>query len=256
MLGASLKLSVKTSPLANWTNPGETNKYYFPAGNWCDIVRPDTPCILAGSNGAWADLPADIDQYQVSLRDGHIIPFQNAKALRVNTSEDLNNYNVDFIIHPRNVTVANNTKIYTASGVYVNDDGYSPLNQTLDGLYNHYTLSFQYRDQVHNNTDDEDIRLYIAAKVSATRMYNNETKCSAVNAGDLLGNIIIEDEVSLFSRQDYLIQVVQLDYTMFELGLMKFDKNTKRLSIVHKQPDAPDVCLTNIQEIRIVPAIV
>ena len=33
--------------------------------------------------------PAGLKDYQLHLRDGHIIPFQNASALNISKSEDL-----------------------------------------------------------------------------------------------------------------------------------------------------------------------
>ena len=66
---------------------------------------------------------ASLKDYSLHLRDGHIIPFQNASALNISKSEDLQKYAVDLHINPRNMTRTNRTRIYTANGVYVNDNG-------------------------------------------------------------------------------------------------------------------------------------
>jgi alpha-glucosidase (family GH31 glycosyl hydrolase) len=75
MLGPSLKLSIRTSPLANGMGEGSATAYYWPPGNWCDIINPETSCVYAGDEGIMYEQPSDIDQYQVSLREGHIIPW-------------------------------------------------------------------------------------------------------------------------------------------------------------------------------------
>ena len=98
-------------------------------------------------------------QYQLHLREGHIIVHQNASAIKPVTSEDMKDHKVDLIINPRNMTVSNRTTIFQASGVYVNDDGVSPASR-LDQGYNHYTFSFQYRNSISkDSTNDENIKL-------------------------------------------------------------------------------------------------
>lgn len=158
MLGPSLKLSIKTSENKNWEN--EKNDYFFPPGKWCDILHPQTECIF--STGDQKEfLPAGIADYQLHLRDGHIIPFQNASALNISKSEDLQKYPVDLHINPRNNTRTNRTRIYSASGVYVNDNG----NTTdQDGTFNRYSISFSYNDVVDGKNDDETIVLRVSVK--------------------------------------------------------------------------------------------
>lgn len=48
MLGPSIKLSIKTSPSADWTS--DTNAYYFPTGTWCDILDPTSQSIYSNKD--------------------------------------------------------------------------------------------------------------------------------------------------------------------------------------------------------------
>jgi alpha-glucosidase (family GH31 glycosyl hydrolase) len=175
MLGFALKVSIKTSLSASWTD--DTHPFYFPGdGNWCDIIDPTSQCVYKSTTGTsrMVPQPSNLTQFQVFLREGHILPYQNAKILNPKTSEDLKKHSVDFLIHPRNTTssslLGGKTVIFEASGVYVNDDGVTPVGRINQG-YNHYAISFQYRREV--STGDENIKIYIAAKAEATRYYNN-----------------------------------------------------------------------------------
>ena len=76
MLGSALKLSHKTAPNTNLTD--EYNPSYFPQGNWCDILHPETVCVFSGPQGHVEALPAGLKDFQVHLRDGFIVPLQDA----------------------------------------------------------------------------------------------------------------------------------------------------------------------------------
>lgn len=73
--------------------------------------------------------------YHVHLREGHIIPFQDAITLKASTIKDLQNYPVDFYISPEATPWA--PAAWTASGVYVNDDG---EKYDIRGNHNQYTI--------------------------------------------------------------------------------------------------------------------
>jgi alpha-glucosidase (family GH31 glycosyl hydrolase) len=245
MLGPSLKLSIKTSLNKDWVN--EKNAYFFPAGKWCDILHPETECVFSVGDEMEA-LPAGLKDYQLHLRDGHIIPFQNASALNITTSEDLHKHPVDLHINPRNVTKTNRTRLYTASGVYVNDDG---MTTHQNGTFNKYQLSFTYTDVVNNNTDDETVSLRISLKDMATRNYTNETKCSTINKNDILGGIYIYDEYRMFQYNDYKVMLLRPDGTYEALGVANYDMHTNRmvyLGLQHPQ-STPEVCLSFVEEI-------
>jgi alpha-glucosidase (family GH31 glycosyl hydrolase) len=61
MLGSALKLSIKTKVSANVS--ADTNAYFFSGENWCDILRPDTPCHYGNGTSTMVSLPANISDY-------------------------------------------------------------------------------------------------------------------------------------------------------------------------------------------------
>lgn len=128
MLGASLKLSV----LANDLGVNSTN-FYFPEGTWCSIFDPNEKCF--NSTGMSQSRRTFAYDYYVHLRDGHIIPAQDAFRTNANTTYALQFQPVDFHINPKKTPWA--PAFWSANGVYINDDGES-LNIT--GNYNEYTL--------------------------------------------------------------------------------------------------------------------
>jgi|Laugresu1bdmlbdd_1035124.scaffolds.fasta_scaffold06335_5 alpha-glucosidase (family GH31 glycosyl hydrolase) len=196
MLGPSLKLSIKTSPLKDVIT--DTNTYYFPEGNWCDIFDRNTSCIIQPINktgGSIQMLPAGLQDFQVHLRSGHIVVMQDAYKIMPNTSEDMKKAPVDLHIHPQKITETQRNRNYQAKGVYVNDDGKNP---TIDGNYNEYQISFTYRDQINSTIRDENIYITVGLVNNASNYYSNETKCSAVDQNDYLGSIYINAEEGEF----------------------------------------------------------
>ena len=254
MLGSSLKLSVKTSPNTNWTD--DLNEYFFPEGNWCDVLHPETLCVFA-TESQTTQLPSGLKDFQVHLREGHIIPMQNATRIMPNTTDDMRDFPIDLHIHPRNTTQTNRTVIFQASGQYVNDNGTSP---NVDNAYNHYQVFFNYRDAVNNQSNDESIVITIGVKAAASNYFSNETKCSNVTQGDFLGSIYIFDEFGLFQHAKYFVELLRPDGTFDELGLAEFDQYTNRMvydynnAILHNDA-AFSVCLGFVQEIIFRPSI-
>jgi hypothetical protein len=51
------------------------NSYFFSGENWCNILNPEEPCHYGNGTSAIVPLPANLSQYQVHIREGHIIPF-------------------------------------------------------------------------------------------------------------------------------------------------------------------------------------
>jgi alpha-glucosidase (family GH31 glycosyl hydrolase) len=68
MLGSALKLSVNSDSL----KVTQTN-FYFPAGTWCNIIRPTDACIK--STGQQFLLSSKAYDYYVHLREGYIVPY-------------------------------------------------------------------------------------------------------------------------------------------------------------------------------------
>jgi alpha-glucosidase (family GH31 glycosyl hydrolase) len=245
MLGPSLKLSIKTTPNKNWE--GETHDFFFPQGKWCDILNPEQECVNSlGDEMVFR--PASLKDYQLHLRDGHIIPFQNARTLNVSRVEDLKKYPIDLHINPKNMTMTTRTRIYQASGLYVNDDG-NTTNQK--GTFNKYQISFSYNDVVNGRNDDETIVLRVSVKDQASEFYSNETRCSNVNENDILGGIYVHDEYNMFQRREYAVMVLRTDGQYDFIGSAIFDPRTNIM--VYNGKDRADivapVCLSNIEEI-------
>lgn len=83
MLGDALKLSINSD-----TEKSETTDFYFPAGTWCDIHSPETKC-LSLTTGQKVNLPSKAYDYGLHLREGYLVPYQNAAALEAMTTVDL-----------------------------------------------------------------------------------------------------------------------------------------------------------------------
>lgn len=90
MLGSSLKLSI----LSNELGKNETD-FYFGKGRWCHVFNvhlKTESCFDAnpsGLEGITKTLPTKAYDVNVHLRDGHIIPYQDATKLHANTTFDL-----------------------------------------------------------------------------------------------------------------------------------------------------------------------
>lgn len=150
---------------------------------------------------------------------------------------------VDIHIHPKNVTTGS-AILFQASGQYVNDQGNSV---DLRGAVNQYSISFSYR----NASGTEQIKMTVALKQNATRFYSNETKCSTINATDLLGDIFIYDSLGMFRDMNYTVELLRPDMTLLVIGVANYDTLTDRL-IMKMSDGVNNVCLSYIQEIRFV----
>jgi len=80
MLGPALKLSIDSDSVG----VSSTN-FYFPTGTWCDILHGN--CLF--SQGENYTLSSKAYDYYLHLREGYIIPYQNAKNLKIQTTSDL-----------------------------------------------------------------------------------------------------------------------------------------------------------------------
>ena len=76
------------------------------------------------------------------------------------------------------MTKTSRTRIFGASGIYVNDNGTSTSQV---GTYNKYSISFSYNDVVNGTNDDETIVIRVSVKELATHYYSNETRCAKIN---------------------------------------------------------------------------
>lgn len=85
MLGSGLKLGINSAVL----DQNSTN-FLFPKGTWCDIFDASKGCITnEGDSSITSELPSKAFDFNLHLREGFIIPMQDAEALNVNSSADL-----------------------------------------------------------------------------------------------------------------------------------------------------------------------
>lgn len=131
MLGPALKLSVNSDTLGQ-----NTTDFYFPNGTWCNILNSSEPCVTY-ENSTTVTLDSKAYDYYVHLREGFIVPMQNATGLGVNTTTDLQDYPVDFHVNP----ACNLSYLCLADGQFINDDGLV-LNTT--GSQNIYRITYDY----------------------------------------------------------------------------------------------------------------
>lgn len=170
MIGGALKTAVNAR---NITTP--TTDFYFPAGTWCSLFEPIGECIY-NEIGQNVTLGSQLNESFVHLREGYIIPMQNATALKVKTTVDLQNAPVD--LHILGSFRVPGIMSWNADGQYLNDDGLS-LNQT--GNVNLYRFSAQY-----TQTQGESLYITVGQLMNATNYFNPQTNCSAVNQADYL----------------------------------------------------------------------
>lgn len=115
MLGDALKLSVQSNTL----NQNMTD-FYFPEGTWCNVLNTtmETESCVTYETGTTVSLETKAWNYHLHIREGHLVPMQDATSLNVNTTVDLQGEPVDIHILPT-CDLTN----CTATGEYINDDG-------------------------------------------------------------------------------------------------------------------------------------
>lgn len=113
MLGEALKFSALATTLDQ-----NTTDFYFPKGYWCNIVTPTAPCFDHTNGGASVTLSSYASDYYVHLRDGYIVPYQDAFAAGASTTADMQSYPVELHINP-----TCDADSCVATGYVYNDDG-------------------------------------------------------------------------------------------------------------------------------------
>lgn len=129
LLGSALKLSIQTQ------DPQQVStEYQFPASRWCQIMPTIDPtkCWDTTSQGGASTLQrldSGIADYQVHIRGGRLIPYQNATALKVMKSNDLMANPTELVVLTNTaagpIEVAPTTYTALAAGVVFVDDGFS-----------------------------------------------------------------------------------------------------------------------------------
>jgi len=144
MLGPSLKLGIQSKSMSI------SSQFYYPAGRYCEVFcKKETDCCVTYETGTEMTLPSYAFNYYLDLRAGHIIPMQNATkiaSLDLNIGKNVTTHSLqDEPVEIHVMPICNNdTKMCTAVGDYINDDGI-----TVD-LTNRHTYRFDYD---HNVTD-------------------------------------------------------------------------------------------------------
>lgn len=232
MIGDAIKLSVVSNALG--TSEAE---FIFPNGTWCDLLKDnmaDKSCIV--HNGAEAlkmNLSAGVDDFHVHLRAGHIIPWQNAKALNAMTTADLQKHATDFAIVPSEV--GDSGIVFAAEGKFLNDDG---VSTDLTKKQNIYELTFN----------------SLQSTKTATLEFKRTTMADPpmINQNDLLGQIDIlgASKVSLLKDNAINVTVQWTNQTEWVLGTVHYNSTSERL-VVPKQ--AVDVNIFDITKLTFKP---
>jgi len=68
---------------------------------WCDVyLVDDVTCFESPAGGQTRNLPSLAYQFYLHLRAGHMVPIQDAEALKVKTSQDLKAAPIELHILP------------------------------------------------------------------------------------------------------------------------------------------------------------
>jgi len=200
MLGSALKLSVLSNTLDQ-----NTTDFYFPAGTWCEMKKPYA-CVTY-MEGQKVNLPTKVYDFHLHLREGYMVPYQDAQSLGVMNSVELQDHPVDFHVN----ALCEQTYCH-ASGTYLNDDGV-----TLDGpTENLWTFKLT-ADQVLDT---------VVIKIN-----NVGAKPGKVNGNDKLGSIYIMNAEAIKLTTDYTVTAKTDDSSkdFTPIGTASYDAATKRL---------------------------
>lgn len=91
LLGNSLKLSILSTKLGQ-----NTTDFYFPAGKWCNVLNYTEKCFV--TQGETKTLRTKAYDWYLHLKEGHLIPFQDAAAYNVNNTYDLQQHPIELHI--------------------------------------------------------------------------------------------------------------------------------------------------------------
>ena len=126
--------------------------------------------------------PSNISDYQVHLREGFIVPYQNTSDGKFSTSGDLQKRPVEF--HALGSVTGNNS--WTAQGRYVNDDG-----ETLDLVSNFNSYTF------YATANGRSIRFLVGMEEKAYNKGIQPDGCIAVNKNDYMSGLTFHNAKAL-----------------------------------------------------------
>ena len=234
MIGPALKTSVNAKSLT-----ATQTDFYFPAGTWCSLFAPVGDCIY-NEVGQMVTLDSRLNDSYAHLREGFIIPMQDAAALGAQTTVDLQNAPVD--LHVLGAFSVPGIMKWRADGTYLNDDG---VSTQLAGNVNQYRITAQY-----SRVNGESITLTFLQTMSASSKLNPDTNCAAVNQADYLNAVYVYNATFFKQHDTFFVQASQVgSETDFQtIGQATFDAATNR--IVFGGAVAP-LCMTNLYQVTI-----
>lgn len=184
MLGSSLKLSVRADSVGQ-----NLTTFYYPAGVWCNVFNSSEPCFNS-TTGVNLTLRTKAYDFYVHLREGHIVPMQDATALNINTTAQLQQEYVDFHVLP---SLSADETTWSANGLYYNDDGV---------VFNFTNNSNSYQISVNGKASDSSFTLNVLTITSAGAIAKTEY-CSEINNNDFLGRVEIYNAFNLQLTNSY-----------------------------------------------------
>lgn len=229
MLGSALKLSIQS-------NAPDTedfmNDFYFPTGTWCNVVNAYDPCIV--STGQTERLGTKVYEFGLHLRDGHVAPLQDAKAVMPRTTADMARQPINLHVNLFDNTTA--AGAWEAEGHLVNDDGLSvdPLDRN-----NAYAISFTY--------DATSLTMAVTHSVTAKEGLDPDVCAGCVNMNDRVALFAVYNAgaVGLTADLTDIVLTKPDETTVTIAGAASYDAETDQLSFT-----PPEGTLLNLPEIK------
>ena len=230
MIGPAIKTSVNAKSITD-----KETDFYFPEGTWCSLFEPIGECIY-NEESANVTLGSQIHQSYAHLREGFVVPMQNATKLNAGTTVDLQNQPVDF--HILGSFRVPGLMAWSAVGLYLNDDG---LTTTLAGNVNQYRLNVGY-----SQSQGEQLTITISQLMTATN-FKKADNCTAVNKADYLQSIYVYNATAFKAHDTLWVSVAYNNdiNNYVTVGLASFDQATNRI-IYDGSALGNLLCLSNV----------
>lgn len=234
MIGSAIKTSINVKDQSqNMTN------FYFPKGTWCSLFAPTVGQCLSFNTSQNYSLPSRVNESFVHLREGYIVPMQDATNLNARTTKDLQFHPVD--LHILGSYRVPDIMSWTADGDYINDDG---VTTVLNGNVNQYHFRATY-----TQTQGEVLTLQVNNAMTASNYFDNVTLCADVNSADFLGTIYVYNALKFKKNDVYFVQVAYDDDidNYITVGSAAYDPVTDRIVTTLEET----LCLTRVFRITI-----
>lgn len=213
--------------------------FYFPKGTWCSLFAPNVGDCITATQSQNFSLSSRVNESYVHLREGYVVPMQDATAIGARTTKDLQSHPVD--LHILGTYRVPGVMSWTADGDYINDDG---LTTVLAGNVNQYHFRATY-----TQTQGEVLTIQANNAMTASNYFDNTTLCAAVNSADFLGTIYVYNALAFKKNDVYFVQVAYEDDidTYITVGSATFDPVTNRIVTTLEE----NLCLTRVFRITI-----